>query len=158
MATQVPQQPIRQKGERRRRQGNPQPETPNQRRPRQVDREHKALVAQLPSILSGKGPCEVCHVRFADAERGKRETGMAEKPSDKWTLPLTPEEHRQGPDAQHGMNERAWWEAQGIDPLAACEDLWAVSQSHKIDDDERPVLMLGIIAAHKALGEIRRAT
>jgi hypothetical protein len=38
---------------------------------------------------------------------------MAEKPSDKWALPLCNRHHRE----QHSMNELEFWKSHGIDPF-----------------------------------------
>lgn len=92
------------------------------------DKRHLAVVARLPSIISGKRPVEVCHIRYGDPRYGKPQAGIGEKPDDKWVLPLTPEEHRLSKAAQHAHNERAWWAGHKIDPLAVCEKLYAVWQ------------------------------
>ncbi len=49
---------------------------------------------------------------------------MAEKPDDKWTLPLSAQWHRLADEAQHNHNERKWWEMVGITPLPVCIELW----------------------------------
>jgi hypothetical protein len=92
------------------------------------DKRHLSVVARLPSIISGKKPVEVCHVRYGDPRYNKPPAGMGEKPDDKWVLPLTPEEHRLSKAAQHTTNERFWWSERRIDPLAVCEKLYAVWQ------------------------------
>ncbi len=134
------------------------PRAKNQRQPRVVNKAYKGLIAGLPSIISGMGPCEVCHVRYADANHQKRNTGMQEKPSDIWCLPLTTEEHRVGTNAQHNANERQWWADQGIDPLQACKDLYAVATCPEYDESRRRDVMVGVIAAHRMLGVVRRET
>lgn len=96
-----------------------------QRHPRTRKKAYLARIAQLPSVISLSSPCEVCHVRYGDPAQGKPSTGMAEKPDDKWTLPLTPNEHRLGREAQHARGEREWWQKHGIDPVALCNDLYA---------------------------------
>jgi hypothetical protein len=50
---------------------------------------------------------------------------VAEKPDDKWTVPLCADHHRTGKGAQHGAGEREWWTGRGIDPLPLCEALAA---------------------------------
>lgn len=96
---------------------------PKQQRER--DRAHLAFIASLPCVICGKRPVEVAHVRMADIDRGKPHTGMQEKPSDKWTVPLCAMHHREGPDAQHKSNEAEWWERHEIDVIALCERLYA---------------------------------
>jgi hypothetical protein len=53
---------------------------------------------------------------------GKLPTGMSER-DDPWIVPLCPNHHRLLNESQHGMNERIWWQAQEIDPLALCKRL-----------------------------------
>ncbi|WOF74177.1 hypothetical protein QMT40_001824 [Parvibaculaceae bacterium PLY_AMNH_Bact1] len=129
-----------------------------QRQPRVIDKAYKGVIATLPSILSGGGPCEVVHVRYGSPAHDKRPTGMQEKPSDMWCLPLTSAEHREGKNAQHSTNERMWWAAQCIDPLQACKDLHAVYTDPDYDETQRHTRMVTVIAAHRALGQIRRET
>ena len=47
---------------------------------------------------------------------------MGRKVSDRFTVPLCRLHHRQ---LHRGGNERAWWQSQGIDPLAIAASLWA---------------------------------
>lgn len=76
---------------------------------------HLAFIRELGCVIDGR-PAEAAHIRFADIARGKPHTPMARKPGDNWVLPLCPECHRTGPDAQHRGNERAWWAGKGIAP------------------------------------------
>lgn len=62
-------------------------------------------------------------MRYGDPPR-KPHTGIGEKPSDRYTLPLTPEEHRLGKDSQHANGEREWWKDKGIDPITLCDALF----------------------------------
>jgi hypothetical protein len=100
------------------------PSPVRQKQPREVDGSYKAWIARLPCVICAREPVEVAHVRFADARYGKTEPGMAAKPDDVWTLPLCPGCHRLEPHAQHGEDEREWWdsyeEMHGINALALC--------------------------------------
>lgn len=87
------------------------------------DERHLAWIRTLPSVISGVFGCEACHVRYGDPMYRKHKTAKGRKPDDCWTVPMTPDEHR----AQHGMNEHAFWQAQGIDPLMIAHALYAVS-------------------------------
>lgn len=98
------------------------PEGSGQRRPRARDKRHLMAVAGLPSVISGKIPCQACHIRYADVRYNKRSTGLAEKPDDRWVLPMTPDEHAQ----QHAGNEQAFWYVRGIDPTALANVLYKV--------------------------------
>lgn len=98
--------------------------TLRQRRPRIKNEAHLALIRQLPCVVCFRHPpSEAAHIRYGDCQHDKPPTGGAEKPDDKWTLPLCPEHHRTGRDAQHRMNEREWWLKHGIDPLALSKKL-----------------------------------
>ncbi len=98
---------------------------------------HLDLVRQLPCILSGR-PAEAAHLRFADAAHNKPETGVGRKPDDMWCLPLAPELHRLNKGCQHDCgDERAWWAAFGIDPLAVARSLWGKPRIHM----ERIIIM-----------------
>lgn len=125
MAFRLASTPVQQKGMRRK----PRviSDAMGQRKPREHDKKHLAFIACLPCVICGVRPVEVAHVRFGDAERGKPSTGMQEKPSDKWTVPLCSGHHREGPDAQHKSNESEWWSKQGIDVIALCERLYEIS-------------------------------
>lgn len=105
------------------------PEGQGQRQPRERDNGHLAFIRRLPCVATYVRTgarvygCDAAHVRFGDPSRGKRHTGMAEKPDDRWTVSLTRAAHEE----QHGQNERSWWEGLGIDPITLCERLYAIS-------------------------------
>lgn len=108
-----------------------------QREPRVRDPDYLAWLAGAPCVAcfmeQGRMVTGVhcAHVRYADAAAGKRATGMAEKPSDRWCLPLCPTHHNMGGQmSQHAHGERAWWEARGLDPLALCEALNTAYERH----------------------------
>lgn len=94
------------------------------KRPRETDEKHLAWIRTQPCVITGLRPVEAAHVRYGDPFYGKRETGGGEKPSDKWAVPLSCLMHRQQHDAG---DERAWWEAKGIDPLRLALALYSVS-------------------------------
>lgn len=97
------------------------------KRPRQQAGFHLAFIRVLPCLCHADGACsgpiEAAHVRLGALRAGKRATGMAEKPSDCWTLPLCRRHHAD----QHRHGEAAWWEARRIDPLATAAFLWIAS-------------------------------
>ena len=53
---------------------------------------------------------------------------MGRKVSDKFTVPVCGLHHR---ELHRRGDERAWWEAQGIDPLPIAATLWA--RTHAVD-------------------------
>lgn len=116
--------PIFTKGTRRKR---IIPTAEGQRRPRERDAKHMSCIAVLPCVICFARPVHVAHVRMADLDRCKQHTGKGEKPSDRWTVPLCPDCHLNGPDAQHRSSESEWWARQGIDPIALCERLYAAT-------------------------------
>lgn len=71
-------------------------------------------------------PTEAAHVRCGYAgEPGWKPTGMMARPHDWRAVPLCSDHHREGPDAQHKSNERAWWERHGLYPPTLCAELRA---------------------------------
>lgn len=103
------------------------------KRPRVKADKHLAWIRTLPSVISGCMGCEACHIRMADLSYAKQSTGMQEKPDDRWTLPMTPDEHRK----QHSGSERGFWLRQDIDPCKVALALWCVS-----GDDEAALMIL----------------
>ena len=109
-----------------------------QRRPRVKDAEHLAWIRTLPCLVTGRRDgTEAAHIRYSDPRFAKRQVGVGEKPSDCWTVPLHHEMHRTGPDAQHSSNERAWWRARGIDPVAVAAALY----THSGDDPAASLIL-----------------
>jgi len=95
----------------------------DRRQARIEDEAHLAFIRKLPSLISGQQPCEACHVRYGDPKHRKRKTPTRRRPDDAWTIPMTSAEH----NLQHSMNERAFWERAGIDPLEVAHQLYQVS-------------------------------
>lgn len=87
------------------------------------DPRHLAWIRTLPCAVTGRHGCEAAHISFADRRYAKPERGKGKKAGDDWAVPLSPEMHRD----QHASNEKAWWEARGIDATALATRLWAVS-------------------------------
>lgn len=94
-----------------------------QKRPRRENEAHLKWVRTLPCLLTGKRPVEAAHIRYPDPRYGKMETGMGQKSHDHWTVPLSPEKHRE----QHTQNEREFWLKHGVDPVAVAAALWSSS-------------------------------
>jgi len=86
-----------------------------QREPRQHDKRHLDFVRSLPCCICGEDTTvEAAHIRTGSIPHGKRSTGLQEKPSDKWAVPLCGKHHRE----QHAAgNEIAWWASYGKDPF-----------------------------------------
>jgi len=84
-----------------------------QRQPRVKDNKHLNHIRSLPCCICGGIDTEAAHIRTGALAYDKPHTGMAEKPSDKWALPLCNRHHRE----QHGMNEMDFWKRHGINPF-----------------------------------------
>ena len=96
----------------------------NARRPREKDEAYLRLIRQLPCLVTARdGPSEAAHIRYSDLAANKRETGVGEKPDDRWTVPLCAEMHRLGNLAQHNSGERDWWRGHHIDPVLVAMEL-----------------------------------
>src|SRR5690606_24453829 len=104
-----------------------------QKRPRIVNGKHLAWIRTLPCLITSQYGVEAAHVRYAAPHLGKRETGKAEKPDDRWTVPLSPGMHRE----QHSMNEKAFWEKYKIDPCQVAMALHGIS-----GDDEAALVII----------------
>lgn len=84
-----------------------------------------AQIRECPCLSCGMDPCgEAAHVRFASAAFGKS-SGMAQKPDDKWALPVCGWDHRLLPAAQHQRREQDFWFALGINPLTTATRLFS---------------------------------
>lgn len=91
-----------------------------QKRPRVHAADHLKWLRTLPCLVTAIRGVEAAHIRFADTRYRKPAVGMAEKPDDRWAVPLSPAEHRR----QHSMNEQAYWQSVGIDPVLVAMLLW----------------------------------
>ena len=89
----------------------------NQRQPRERNEAYLQWLRTQPCCICGDNTSvEAAHLRMGSINDDKRETGMGEKPSDKWALPLCGHHHRM----QHSMREATFWQIHGLDPVALC--------------------------------------
>lgn len=94
------------------------------KRPREKNDKHLDFIRSLPCcVCLNNIETEAAHLRVGHRAYGKRNTGIGEKPSDKWTLPLCSRHHKQ----QHNGSEFSFWRLYGIDPWLLCCKLWMVS-------------------------------
>lgn len=80
---------------------------------------HLAFVRAQPCLVCGRSPVDAHHLRFVQPR------AMGRKVSDEFTVPLCRYHHgllHRDPD------EQGWWQAMGIDPLAAALELWEESE------------------------------
>ena len=104
--------------------------SPVKPRYRQTSAKHLAFIRSLPCAVSGsRGDIEAAHIRMASPRHAKPETGMQQKPDDKWTVPLSAFQHR-GPGGQHDHDEATWWKDRGIDPIELAMALWSISSTN----------------------------
>lgn len=89
--------------------------------PRQHFERHLDFIRGLPCLVC-RNPIETeaAHIRMSEPRAAKRNTGMGEKPHDRWTVPLCGRHHRD----QHSMSEREFWITVGIDPVFSALALW----------------------------------
>lgn len=100
-----------------------------QKRPRIEDAEHLKFIRGLKCCICGAPDPDPAHIRSASPLYGKRETGGAEKPSDKFVTPLCRAHH----DEQHAAgNELIWWASKGIDPFGLALALHSASGDEDI--------------------------
>lgn len=103
-----------------------EPKNPNKKREQKaaekrpgMSPEHLAKIRQLPSCISGKGPCDPHHLLI------KRERGVGLRATDRWTVPLTRHEHDELHRKVHNeKQEEAWFKERGIDCYELADALW----------------------------------
>lgn len=97
-----------------------------QREPRLYDPKFLEFLRTCRCCCCGKyPPNEAAHIRMACPEIGKRETGMQEKPDDKFAVPLCSWCHRDGENAQHKTDEKVFWAMWEIDPFLIAAKFYA---------------------------------
>lgn len=92
---------------------------------REKDACYLDFIRSLPCIVTRREPVEAAHVSYAVPAYGKLGRGKGSKESDRWAVPLCPEEHRR----QHSMNEQDYWRSVGIDPCIVAALLYAAYPS-----------------------------
>jgi ERF superfamily len=78
-------------------------------------REHLRYVMQQPCLVCGRKPSDPHHLRYMQPR------ALGRKASDEFTVPLCRLHHRA---AHRAGDERAWWNAAGIDPIKFARRLW----------------------------------
>ena len=97
-----------------------------QRQPRETDAKFLAFIRTLPCCACGiRYEVQAAHIRMGSVKHGKRQTGMGERPDDKWTLPICAHDHLNGPQSIHRAGEEKFWQRIGIDPFALAIRLYA---------------------------------
>ncbi len=116
------------------------PDELRQRQPRVEDKAFLAFVRTRRCCSCGAPPpSHAAHIRMACRERGKRETGKGERPSDRYATPMCQTCHLDGPGAQHKGPEAAFWRRVGVDPFAVAAALYAeFTSAHASRSPKRP--------------------
>ena len=79
------------------------------------NKEHLRSVVQQPCLLCGRYPCDPHHLRFTQPR------ALGKKASDEFVVPLCRIHHR---EVHRAGDERAWWQAAGVDPVKVARKLW----------------------------------
>lgn len=97
-----------------------------QREPRVECAAYLAFVRQKPCcVCAAPAPSQAAHIRMGCEKIGKRSTGIGEKPSDRWAVPLCSDCHLDAPGAQHRIGEFPFWFGAGINPFEFAMELYA---------------------------------
>jgi hypothetical protein len=86
------------------------------------NREHLRSVAKQACLICGRKPCDPHHLRYLQPR------ALGRKASDEFAVPLCRVHHRA---VHRARDERAWWQAAGIDPVKIARELW---QDTRIDE------------------------
>ena len=128
--------------------------TLRQRDPRVECPAFLAFVRRHPCCACGAPPrSQAAHIRMGCLEIGKRPTGIAEKPSDRWAVPLCADCHLDAPDAQHNVGEKAFWKRVGINPFELATNLYAQFERRR----DRPAEVRDAVVARAVRMKRRRA-
>jgi hypothetical protein len=79
------------------------------------NRLHLRYVMQQPCLVCGRKPSDPHHLRYLQPR------ALGRKASDEFAVPLCRVHHRA---AHRAGDERAWWQAAGIDPIKIARKLW----------------------------------
>jgi hypothetical protein len=79
------------------------------------NREHLRSVTKQPCLICGRKPSDPHHLRYLQPR------ALGRKASDEFAVPLCRVHHRA---VHRARDERAWWQAAGIDPIKVARKLW----------------------------------
>ena len=102
-----------------------------QRQPRETDAKFLAFIRTLPCCVCGRSPVHAAHIRSGSKEYNKRPTGLGERASDCWALPVCLYCHMDDNDSIHRAGEAIFWQRIGIDPFALAIRLYADFKGEK---------------------------
>jgi hypothetical protein len=95
------------------------------------NREHLRSVAKQPCLICGRKPSDPHHLRYLQPR------ALGRKASDEFAVPLCRVHHRA---VHRARDERAWWQAAGIDPIKIARKLWKDTRidEGRIEPDSTP--------------------
>ena len=95
------------------------------------NREHLRSVAKQPCLICGRKPSDPHHLRYLQPR------ALGRKASDEFAVPLCRVHHRA---VHRARDERAWWQAAGIDPIKVARKLWKDTRidEGRIETEGRP--------------------
>lgn len=103
-----------------------------QRQPRIENAAFLAFVREHRCCACGReSHSQAAHIRMASIEYGKRETGLGEKPDDRWSVPLCVRCHLDDKHAQHHVGERKFWARLDINPFIVARNLYRRFQKRR---------------------------
>ena len=92
-------------------------------------KDYVAFLHELPCIITGKYGVQAAHLSYSATQYGHYGRGKQTKASDRWALPLCPEEHNR----QHNMNEAEFWRQAGINPHIVALTIWGMFTEYGMD-------------------------
>jgi ERF superfamily len=95
------------------------------------NREHLRSVAKQPCLVCGRRPSDPHHLRYLQPR------ALGRKASDEFAVPLCRVHHRA---VHRARDERAWWQAAGIDPIKIARKLWKDTRidEGRVEPDRTP--------------------
>jgi ERF superfamily len=95
------------------------------------NREHLRSVAKQPCLICGRRPSDPHHLRYLQPR------ALGRKASDEFAVPLCRVHHRA---VHRARDERAWWQASGIDPIRIARKLWKDTRidEGRVEPDRTP--------------------
>ena len=95
------------------------------------NREHLRSVAKQPCLICGRRPSDPHHLRYLQPR------ALGRKASDEFAVPLCRVHHRA---VHRARDERAWWQAAGIDPIRIARKLWKDTRidEGRVEPDRTP--------------------
>jgi hypothetical protein len=95
------------------------------------NREHLRYVAKQACLVCGRKQSDAHHLRYLQPR------ALGRKVSDEFAVPLCRSHHRA---VHRAGNERAWWDAAGIDPVKVARELWRKTRLNHPQDRPLPSL------------------